>query len=474
MVEYKFKHKINLITLVILSSSFVISIRNVPTMAETGMHMIFFGIVAAIGFFLPTALVAAELATGWPKEGGIYAWVREAFGARWGFLASWLQWANMLLSVTSMLYFIGGSLAFIFAPELAQNRFFLIAVLLIIVWISTGISFFGIKANARVSVTCFVLGVLLPGFLVIILGAYYLISGNPSNLDISFTANKILPDFRHIGTLVLILSFARTFTGIEASANHASKVDNPKRNYPLAILCVVILGLSINLLGAASVAVVIPAEKISLISGIMRAFQVFFTELGIQWIIPVLGLLVAAGSAGEVNAWLLGPVKGLLATAESGDLPPFFRKVNRHGIPSRLLILQGIIISIIGTFLLLSKSINIAFWTAVATSMTVYLTMYFLMMLSAIYLRYKRPEVERTYRIPGKKNIGMWIVSIIGMITLICLFFIALFPPSQLPTGSEGVYFGTILTGVLTVYITPFIIGLFKKPSWNVEKKDER
>ena len=118
--------KINLFALIMVSSAFVVSIRNVPTMAETGLNMIFFGIIAACCFFIPAALISAELATGWHKEGGIYVWVTEDFGKKWGFWASWLQWTNMLLSVISMLYFIGGSLAYVFAPELAQNRYFFI------------------------------------------------------------------------------------------------------------------------------------------------------------------------------------------------------------------------------------------------------------------------------------------------------------------------------------------------------------
>ena len=276
MVKGKIKGKINLFTLVMLSSAFVVSIRNVPTMAESGLHMLFFGGIAALCFFIPAALVSAELATGWPKEGGIYSWIAEAFGRKWGFLASWLQWTNMLLSVISMLYFIGGSLAFVFAPELAQNRGFLIAVLLFVLWGSTFISMQGVKANSLVSTVCFIGGVLIPGLLTIVLGAYYLLKGNPSNLSFSFTMANIFPDFKDIGTLVLILAFTRTFTGIEASANHAGNVLNPKRNFPLSILIVVILGLSTNLLGAVAVAVVVPAENISLIAGIMEAFQVFF------------------------------------------------------------------------------------------------------------------------------------------------------------------------------------------------------
>lgn len=465
------KDKINLFTLVLLSSAFVISIRNIATMAETGLSMIFFGLFAAICFFIPAALVSAELATGWPKRGGIYVWVSEAFGKEMGFFSSFLEWSNMLLSVTSMLYFVGGSLAFVFAPELAQNRFFLIVTLLIVVWGSTLINIHGIKANSRVSTFCFSLGVLLPAILIIILGGSYILRGGESNLSFEFTWKNLLPDFRHITTLVFLLSFTRTFTGIEAPANHASNVINPTRNYPIAIFIVVILGLSINLLGAASVAVVVPKEEISLIAGVMEAFRKFFTGLNVEWLVPYIGILVAGGAIGGANAWLLGPVQGLLQTARHGNLPPMFRKVNKHGIPTNLLIAQGIIVSLVGTFFLLSKSINIAFWTAVALSMTIYSAMYFLLMLSGLYLRYKKPNVPRAYKVFGGK-IGIWVISIIAMLTLIFLMVIALFPPAQLASEDKASYFLTIVLGAVIVFSLPFVIQLFKKKSW-IDTKEE-
>ncbi len=458
--------KINLFFLVMLSSAFVVSIRNVPTMAETGLQIFFFGFLAAFCFFIPAALVSAELATGWPKEGGIYVWVTEAFGKKFGFFASWLQWTNMLLSVVSMLYFVGGSFAFVFSPELANSKLFLISVILVVLWGCTFISMKGIKANSIVSTVCFLGGVLFPGTLIIILGVFYLFSGNPIDLDLTFSFKKIVPDVKHITTLVLILAFTRTFTGIEASANHAGRVVNPGRNYPIAIFLVVILGLATNLLGAFSVAVVVPKEQISLIAGIMEAFEIFLTKLNIKWAVPYLGVLVAGGAIGGVNAWLMGPIKGLLATAKRGDLPPIFRKVNKKGIPTSLLLMQGSVISVIAIILLLSPSINIAFWISVALSMMIYATMYFLMMLSALYLRYKSPNVKRAYKIPGKKNIGIWLVTLIGMCMLMFLFTVALFPPAQLAGESRSTYFSVILVGIIFVFSMPFIIERFKKKSW--------
>ena len=91
--------KINLFTLVMISAALTLSVRSFPTEAETGMHMIIFALIAAIFFFIPVSLVSAELATGWPKEGGIYIWIKKAFGDRLGFVGIWLQWSYMIIGI---------------------------------------------------------------------------------------------------------------------------------------------------------------------------------------------------------------------------------------------------------------------------------------------------------------------------------------------------------------------------------------
>ncbi|KPK33734.1 MAG: hypothetical protein AMS24_00200 [Chlamydiae bacterium SM23_39] len=464
------KDKINLFILITLSSAFVVSIRNVPSMAETGLHMIFFGLIAAICFFIPTALISAELATGWPKEGGVFVWVTKAFGSKFGFLASWLQWTNMLLSVISMFYFVGGSFAYVIAPDLAANKIFLISVLFVALWTCTLASLKGVRVNSLVSTCCFLLGVLLPAILMIVLGVFYFFSDNPLSIDLSFTPKNIFPDFKKFATLVLILSFTRTFTGIEASSNHAGKVINPARNYPVAIFFVVIIGLAVNLLGAFSVAIVVPQRDISFVSGFMQAFEMFLRKMNVGWIVPYIGVLVAGGAIGGANAWLMGPVKGLLEAAKRGFFPPFLTKVNKHGIPRNLLIVQGIVISLIGSFLMISDKINIAFWISIALSMMIYASMYFLMIISGIYLRYKHPEVKRAYYIPGKKNSGMWIIGSLGIITILFLFVVALFPPLELSPKNHIFYFMTIFMGFLIVFIIPTILTIAKKEHWIHER----
>lgn len=464
---------IGLFTLIMLSSALVTSVRNLPSIAESGLTMIFFALIAVVCFFMPIALSSAELATGWPKLGGIYVWIREAFGVKWGFFGIWLQWIHMITSVISMLYFIGGSLAYVFAPELASNRLFLAVVELIIIWGATFLNLKGLRITGLMSTIGFMGGVLFPGILIIILGIVYLLMGNPIQMNLDLNLANIFPDFQHLSTLVLLVAFMRAFAGIEASAAHANSVLNPKKNYPIAILIVALIGLVINLFGSLSVAIVVPQKEISLLSGLMTAFTSFFERFNMLFMVPVLGFLVALGQTAGVTSWFAGPVKGLLSAAKDGDLPPVFQKTNEHGMPRNLMIVQGSIISIFSTGLLFLPSLNIAFWISVALTMMVYTLDYFLMLLSALVLRYKHPNVVRAYKIPFGKG-GIWTITFLGMGTNLFAFFVLLFPPAQMPTEHTVAYMSFLIT-MITIFVSlPFVIQGCKKASWKVLAKEEK
>ena len=85
--------KLGVFTLAIMNVTAVVSLRGLPAEAEYGITSAFYYLFAAIVFLIPTAFVAAELASMFQdKQGGVFRWVGEAFGKRAGFLAIWLQW----------------------------------------------------------------------------------------------------------------------------------------------------------------------------------------------------------------------------------------------------------------------------------------------------------------------------------------------------------------------------------------------
>ncbi|MBW3019270.1 APC family permease [Candidatus Woesearchaeota archaeon] len=460
--------KISLFTLVMISCALVISVRNLPAEAETGMQMIFFALLAAVGFFIPVSLVSAELATLLPKQGGIFNWVKAAFGERLGFVSSWLQWTYMIFGQIPMLYFIGGSLAFVFMPALANNRFFMLLVVLLITWSATFYNFRGLKATGRLSTIGFLAGVLVPGACIILFGIAYWLLGHPIQLDMSFSMKNMIPDFSKLTTLVLLVAFMRTFTGIEVSASHANEVKNPRKMYPLTILLVVIIALVINIFGSLAVAIVVPAKQLSLSSGIMEAFHVFFSQFNLLWLVPILGLLTAVGAMGEVVSWTIGPVKAVYESAKQGSLPKWFRKTNKIGIPTHLLFVQATAISLIGCSLLFLPQLNTAFWIANAMACCSYFFMYILMILACLRLRYSMPHAKRPYQIPGG-TFGVWLVSIVGLATLMFGFIVAFLPPAQLHVIDPSVYLTVTLVGITSFILLPFIIYALRR-SWQVSK----
>lgn len=456
----------NLFTLMMVTSAFNISIRNLPVIAKTEMQMLFFIFLTLIIFYLPVAMVSAELATGWPKMGGIAIWVKEAFGKKFGLLAIWLQWIYMNIGVIAMLYFISGALSFIFTPQLVHNKVYLISMTLFLIWGFTFLNLKGLKISTNISMTFFLLGVLIPAIIIVLLGLSYVLKGKPLQIDTTVNIKNYLPSF-HFSSLVILIGFMRTFGGIEGSAVHANSVKNPKRNYLIAIASTVTMALLVNLLGSLALAFVIPQKEISLIAGVMSAFSFYLEKYNLKNFIPLLGLCVAIGQMGGFSTWLAGPVKGLLETAQEGELPPFFQKVNKYNMPQNLMILQAFVISITSClFLLVSANVNISFWISVALSMMIYVTMYFLMILACLYLRYKKPKVQRTFKVPL-----IWFVSFVGMAAMIFSFVMAFFPPVQLPVENYIVYISILSISIIFIFIIPFIIHRFKKPSWNILKK---
>ncbi|MQY59000.1 MAG: amino acid permease, partial [Clostridia bacterium] len=356
----KNKRVLGVFVLAMMNVAVIASLRVLPMMAEEGFSLVFFFVAAALVFLIPTALVSAELATGWTKQGGVYLWVKEAFGGRWGFLAIWLQWIQNVIWYPTVLSFAGATLAYMINPSLANNKVYMLAVILTVYWGSTLASFRGMRTTGWLSTVGALAGTLVPGAAIIILGLIWFFSGNVP--QISMTAKDLFPDMTSIRNIVFLAGVLLTYAGMEVSAVHAQEVKNPQKNYPRAIFLAVLIILVIVILGSLSIAVVVPQPKISLVAGLMQAFTMFFNDYHLKWIVPVVAFMITLGALGQVSAWIVGPSKGLFATAKEGDLPPFFQRVNKNGVPINLLAVQGCIVTILSLVFLLMPDVSSSYW----------------------------------------------------------------------------------------------------------------
>src|SRR5271166_1436642 len=208
-------------SLALITLAAVLTLRGMPSVAEYGWSSIAYYLLGALFLLIPMALVSAELATGWPKAGGLYAWVKEAFGERPGFLAIWFSWVNNLPYFPTVLAFAAATLAYVIEPSLANNKPFLVVAMLGIFWGLTLLSFLGMKWTARLNSPGVILGTLLPAAVLIVLGAYWLLAGRHS--AIPFHASKLAPNLGSLSNLVFFVAVLMGFTGMEIGGFHAKE-----------------------------------------------------------------------------------------------------------------------------------------------------------------------------------------------------------------------------------------------------------
>lgn len=454
---------ISVFMLAMINVAAICNIANLPISAEYGFSAILYYIIAAFLFFIPVSFISAELATAWPQTGGVYIWVREALGERLGFLAVWLQWVENIIWYPTALSYTAATFAYVFNPELAQNPKYIMITILVTFWAITLINFLGMKISGWISTLCAVIGTLIPGLIIISLGASWIALGNPMQID--FNKVGLFSNFS-FSKLTLIAGILLSFGGMEMSAVHAKEVENPQKNYPKAIFLSSLIILTVFILGSLSIAIVVPNEKIIFAAGTIEAIKMFLFAYHIEWVAPVIAALMTFGALGMISTWTVGPTKGILATAYHGELPPLFQKTNKKNMPITILIFQAIIVSILSIVFLLMPTVTSSYWILYCLTAQLYLIMYALMFLSGIVLRYKRPNVKRHFKVPFK-NVGMWIIASLGIVGSVFAIIAGFFPPEQFQTGNPIFYVGFLMGGIIVFSIIPIIIHQFKKPKWN-------
>lgn len=446
-----------------LNVSIMASLRNLPLVAEYGYSALFYFAIVGVLFLIPTALVSAELATGWPKSGGIYIWVREAFGDMWGFFAIWMQWVHNVTWYPAILAFVATTLGHVFYPPIANNPYFVLVLVLVSFWGMTILNLLGMRTSSLFSTVGVIGGTILPGIFLILLAVVWMFSGRPT--QIHFTVQGVLPDLSRFENIVFLGGLFLAFAGMEVSAGYAGEVKNPQKNYPRSIILAAIITFFLFMLGALSIGIVIPKEKISLVSGLIEALNVFLAGFGLLWLLPVIGILLVLGAIAEVNSWLIGPVKALYTTTEHGNLPPIFQYTNSRGVPVNLLLFQAIIVTFSSFVFVLMPNLSGSYWILSALSTQIYLVMYIMMFLAAIRLRYSHPHIPRTYRIPHPHK-GIWIVASIGVLTSLFAIVLIFFPPAQIQVGSLVFYESFLIIGLVVMIAVPLIIHAFKRAEW--------
>ena len=460
------KGSLTMIAMAIMIITSILSLRGLPSEAKFGTQSTFYYILAAVVFLLPFSLVCAELASTYTKQGGLYRWVSEAFGPRWGWTAMYLEWQTIIFWFPTVLMFGAVSLAFIFWPEsfderLASNKVYTLVVALAVYWLATLNSFRGQKSANKLSTMGGLFGTIIPGAILLVLGLIYLLQGKP----VSLSHMPFFPDFSHLSTVVLAASIFLFYGGMEIQAVHINDMKNPAKEFPRAVFIAIVVIVLVYTLGTLVIGLVIPTENINLLQSLLVAYNALWASFDLTWLGNVTAVLIMFGVIGQVSALVTGPATGLMAVAQSGYLPMSLQKVNKNGVNKSILLIEGAFVTILSLVVIVLPTVESAYQIMSQMATIIYLIMVLMIYGAFIRLRRTQPTKPRGFKVPGGK-FGEYLVCTVGILGALLALVLSYLPPAQITTGSPVVYIGIIVVGVGIFVALPLWVYSKRKPSW--------
>lgn len=435
--------------LVMIAIVSVDSLRNIPIGAQYGISLVTFYLFAGLAFFLPLAWVTSKLAVRFPNIGGSYLWIESAFGKSFGYLSIWLQWTYNIIWYPTIFAFISGTLASLVYPGLETNKWFMLITCAGFFWLITYVHSFGVRASSWISTFTAIIGTLLPMFFLICFGAYWVLSGHPTAVPL--TMHSLLPDAAGLKNLAYFSNILFSLLGLEVIAMHAGNVKNPEKSYPRGLLISATLILITLVLSSLTLCLVIAPAKLTLITGVMDVFKLFFASYHVSYGSMILGWCIIIGGLGIASSWMIGLARGLHVALTSTNTPKFLQKLNKNGVPLNVLCFQGIVYTLLLSAFLLLPNVNSSYWILSAMSAQFALLYYIILFSAAIKLFRSLKQSKWQAFLSILLPVSAGIVSLIGIT-------VGFLPPSNIAAGNTLTYELFMVISIIIFCIIPFIV----------------
>jgi glutamate:GABA antiporter len=312
------RRELGLRDLVLLNVAAVVGIRWLAAAAHTGPGSITLWLLAALLFFLPSALCVAALSRRFPQEGGIYVWTRHAFGDWHGFLCGWSYWLSNLFYLPSLLLASVGMAAT--ALGFAENRFWVVTVSLAILWIASITNILGVAVGKWTGN----LGALSTCFAVVLLIALAAMVGLRFG---SATSLRIVPEWNP-DKLNFWSQIAFAFAGLELGAIMGGEIRNPERTIPRAAWIAGLAIAAFYIAGTVAMLVLLPPDRISAVTGLVEVAGAAGVRLGIAWPALAMALAICFGALGQLGVWIAGSARLPFVIGIDSYLPPVFSRLH--------------------------------------------------------------------------------------------------------------------------------------------------
>jgi amino acid transporter len=404
--------------------------------AQIGVASITIWIITAILFFIPYGLINAELGAAYPDDGGIFAWVKRAFGDLHATLVGWFYWVNVAFWMPAVFIAFSWWFQLAYAPDMSLFWGAFIAVAL--GWVVVAIGIRGID----LSVTVTNIAAIVKVGVLVIFGLLGIVYGIQNGLANDFSIGEFVPSFGD--ALVFAPAIVYNLLGFELISSIAGNLDNPGKNIPKMTVLSGILIAGLYIFGTFGILAATPAESLDTVDGFFYTLQELTTVFGgaSDVIFKILIALALFTLMANMISWTLGGVEVL----DSSDLKKksklLAHRHKKYDTPDYSYVLMGLISTILIVFnFSLDGDANDVFWTILSFSFVVFLLPYLWLFPAFVKLRLTDTETKRPYLVPGGKA-GMWISAALGEF-FIGLSLILLF------TEGDALYYSVLVVGTL-------------------------
>lgn len=425
----KKKYKFRLFSAVLATVCIILVADAVAPTASIGHSQYLWWLIMIIGFFIPYALISAELGTQYPSEGGMYTWIKKAFGKKWASRVAWFYWVNYPLWIASLADLITSMLMQMMGIELSIWTVLIIQVAYIALVTILGmlrISQSDWVANIGAVIKILILAGI--GFL----GFYVLFTQGTANPVESW--HDFIPllsadggvDWTGLAFVSLIIF---NMLGFEVVGTFYNDMDKPKKQIPQAIILGGILIAVFYILPSFGIGVGTQFSEISTDTGLLDAYEILLANVGlsagaIQAIICVVGGLFILTLISNISSWNFGVYSVIAYAAEDGMFPKSWKKRNKDGVPYVVSIWTGVVSAILAVagivlaycFPEWEDGQNM-FWAFFDLSLTCLLLSYIPMFAAFIKLHKKGPQVQNGYWVKVGP-VMRWIMGVVPLVLL--------------------------------------------------------
>ncbi len=450
------KKKFKLFDAILATVCITLVAESVMPTAAIGNSQYFWWIFLIVAFCIPYGMISAELGTTYQSEGGMYDWVKRAFGPKWAARVAWNYWINFPLWIASLAVAVTDVVMGIFDIEL--SIIWLLILQLGYTWL---VSFLGTQRIGEskwiVNIGTFFKIAFMVGLG--FLGIYVYIKTGESANPIASVAD-LLPSLDLAGLSFLsVIIF--NFLGFEVVATFADDMENPKKEIPKALVIGGALMALFYVLPATGINIAMSLEDAEA-SGITESFMILLTKLGmnadiVRGIVIVVGLMFIYTMVANIVSWSFGVNSVAKYSADDGGLPKVFSKTNKQGVPHMASIMNGVVASVIVVVGIIlgevSESASNLFWTFFSLSLVTLLISYIPVFLAFLKLR-KTDNTKRVYKVPGSDGF-IKVFAIVPFVLLILGVIFTLFGDFTMEYISSNI---PLIVGVIVSFIIEEIL----------------